>query len=247
MFVSFYLATFWIGLQARLPLFQWIAFISACAATAATIWLWHHGRWDLGLRALPVAAIRELAGGVAFAVVLIAAADALIVLFTPLFHARGTGFPWIETLTVFLPAALHEELVFRGYPYQLLRRWRPRVALVASSAVFAAMHAGNAGVTPLSLLNVFLGGVVLVLAYERHRRLWMPIGLHLAWNLMSGPVLGYGVSGFDISRSLFVTIVTGPPLLTGGAFGIEGSVLMTGMEVVAVAVLWRRGMFNVQC
>ncbi|HEV8660864.1 MAG TPA: CPBP family intramembrane glutamic endopeptidase [Thermoanaerobaculia bacterium] len=239
MFVSFYLATFWIGLSIGIPFFQWIAVISAVCATTATITLWHHGRWDLGLRVAPRVATIELLAGFFFAVALIGTADVLIIAFTPLHHVHGRGFPIAEALTVFLPAALHEELVFRGYPYQLLRRWKRWFAIASSSLVFAAIHAGNSDVTALALVNIFLGGIVLALAYERRRRLWMPIGLHFAWNMMSGPILGYEVSGFAARESLLTTVVVGPPLATGGGFGIEGSIVMTGLELGGILLLWR--------
>src|SRR5207247_1000410 len=149
LFVSFYLATFWIGLSAHVLYFQWIALISASCASVATITLWHHGKWDLGLRATPRVAWHELLGGILFAVALIGTADILIIAFTPLRHLRGHGFPLMETFTVFIPAALHGELVFRGYPYQLLRRWRRWFAIASSSLIFAALHAGNSDVTAL--------------------------------------------------------------------------------------------------
>lgn len=242
--MSFYLATIWIGLWAHIPYFQWIAVSAAAGATMATIRLWHSGQWTLGLEAPAVVAGRELIEGVLAAILLIGSADAIILLLTPVRHVPGRGFPFADLVLVFIPAVLHEELVFRGYPYQLLRRWRRWFAIPASSLAFAAAHAGNSDVTPLALLNIFLGGVVLVLAYERHQRLWMPIGLHLGWNLMSGPILGYEVSGFAPGQSLLVTVVTGPAVVTGGGFGIEGSVVMTGMEVAALVVLWKS---NAKC
>lgn len=224
--------------------FQWIALASACVATVATIALWNHGDWDIGLT--PRFAPRQLAIGALFAVALIGGTDLLILIATPLRHARGNGFPLIDTLFVFVPAALHEELVFRGYPYQVLRRFNRPLAIGASSLLFAGLHTGNDDVTALALVNIFLGGVILALAYERYQRLWMPIGLHFTWNLMSGPILGYDVSGFTSSRSLLLAVVRGPALLTGGAFGIEGSILMTGMEIVTIGVLsWRTK--NVEC
>jgi membrane protease YdiL (CAAX protease family) len=218
--------------------FQWVALLSACCATAATIGLWHHGQWTLGLplRFAP----REISIGAGCAVVLIGSADLLIMLLTPLRHVRGPGFPFTETLTTYVPAVLHEELVFRGYPYQLLRRFNRTFAIAGSSLLFAALHLGNDDVTALALLNILLGGIILALAYERYRRLWMPIGLHFAWNIMSGPILGYDVSGFTSQRSVLRAIVVGPPMLTGGAFGVEGSVLLTCVELAAIALLWTR-------
>ncbi|HEY8713206.1 MAG TPA: CPBP family intramembrane glutamate endopeptidase, partial [Thermoanaerobaculia bacterium] len=61
---------------------------------------------------------------------------------------------------------------------------------------------------------------------------------HFTWNILSGPILGYDVSGFTSSRSLLVSVVRGPAILTGGAFGIEGSVLLTVVEVVAAFLLF---------
>jgi membrane protease YdiL (CAAX protease family) len=222
--------------------FQWIALSSACCATVATIALWNHGHWDLGLS--PRFAPRELAFGALFAVALIGGADLIIMAVSPLRHIRGHGFPILDTIVLFIPAALHEELVFRGYPYQLLRGVNRPFAIVLSSMLFAGLHAGNDDVTWLALVNIFLGGVILALAYERYRRLWMPIGLHFTWNIMSGPILGYDVSGFTSSRSLLVAVVGGPAILTGGDFGIEGSIVLTAMEILFVALLWRISKFE---
>jgi len=241
--VCFYLATFWIGVWSGLAYFQWVALGSACCATWATIALWHHGRWDLGLA--PCVAPRELAIGAAFAVVLIGSADLLILALTPSHHFRGTGFPWGDAAAMFIPGALHEELVFRGYPYQIVRQFNRPFAIVASSLLFAGLHGWNSDVTALALINIFLGGVILALAYERYRRLWMPIGIHFAWNVLSGPILGYDVSGFTPGKSLLVAVLQGPAILTGGEFGIEGSIVLTVLEITAAALLWRRaGMLN---
>ena len=172
----------------------------------------------------------------------------LILALTASHHLRGTGFPWGQTAVMFIPGALHEELVFRGYPYQIVRQFNRPFAIVASSLVFAALHGWNSDVTVLALINIFLGGVILALAYERYRRLWMPIGLHFAWNILSGPILGYDVSGFTPGKALLVAVLQGPAILTGGEFGIEGSIILTVLEIGAAGLLWRRtGMLNVEC
>ena len=57
---------------------------------------------------------------------------------------------------------------------------------------------------------------------------------------MTGPVLGHEVSGYDGSATLWVERGGGAQWLTGGEFGIEGSVLMTVVEITAIAVLRRR-------
>jgi membrane protease YdiL (CAAX protease family) len=94
-------------------------------------------------------------------------------------------------------------------------------------------------VTHLGLLNIFLGGVLLGLAYARWERLWFPIGLHLAWNLMTGPILGHEVSGYESMHTLFIEKGEGATWITGGEFGLEGSAWMTVIEVTAIGLLAR--------
>ncbi|HVR38817.1 MAG TPA: CPBP family intramembrane glutamic endopeptidase [Thermoanaerobaculia bacterium] len=216
---------------------QWAALISVVVATAVMIPWWESSRWNLGLETRPLIATRELILGAAFAIALIGTCDLLIVLTTDVRHAAGTGFPWRELVLVFIPAAVHEELLFRGYPFQKLYRWKPAFAIVFVAFVFSAFHIRNKGIDALPLLNIFLGGILLGLAYARFERLWFPIGLHLAWNLMSGPILGHEVSGYVQAESVAITIERGPEWLTGAEFGIEGSAWMTAVEIAAIVVL----------
>jgi len=243
-----YLATFfclgYVAAAAGLPFFKWVSLLSIVVATAATIAIVDRGRWPLGLAAPPRRAIAELLAGVVFAVLLIAAADRLIALTSVLRHGRGGGFPWLELALVFLPAAVHEELLFRGYAYQKLRTWSRPGAIAITSALFAALHAGNWGVTPVAMINLLLAGVLLALAYERTRRLWLPIGIHLGWNVVSGPILGYDVSGYVAGTTVLTARVAGPAWITGGAFGIEGSLWMCVIEALAIVWLFRS---NAEC
>jgi membrane protease YdiL (CAAX protease family) len=235
--VSVYLATFVaFGLLFALRV-QWAGLVAAIVATLATIRVWERGRWAIGLATAPKNAFRELTLGVGFAAVLITACSALIILFTDVRQSFRGGFPTADLLLLFAPAALHEELAFRGYVFQKLRQWSRWGAIAISSAVFALMHGGNTGVSVLAVINIVIAGVLLALAYERYRRLWFPIGIHFAWNLMSGPILGYPVSGFIPKESVLAVVGSGTVLQTGGAFGIEGSVFMTVVEIAGIAVL----------
>jgi hypothetical protein len=235
LYVSALIGLFWL----RLFSFHWAALLAVIIATAATVGIWDRGQWRLGLFVHSRRAVTELAYGLAFATILIGLADLLVVMTTDVRHAWGRGFPSAQLLSVFLPAVVHEELLFRGYPFQRVWRMWPRVAVLGCSAAFAVMHLWNDYITPLAVLNIFLGGVLLSLAYARYERLWFPIGLHLAWNLMSGPILGYSVSGFGSEMTVLRVIGRGDPVLTGGPFGLEGSVWMTVLEGAAVVILWR--------
>ena len=240
LFVSFYVATLILLVWMRFPFQQWIGLVSAAVATILSILILDHGHWDLGLFVPPGLAFRDLAIGSLWGIALIGVAAVIVVLTTEVRHGPGRGFPWTEIAAVFLPAAIHEELVFRGYPFQKLARMNRTFAVLFVALVFAALHANNSSVTLLGLLNIFLGGVLLGVAFLRYGRLWFPIGLHLAWNLMTGPILGHEVSGYQGSETVLTESGHGPWWLSGGEFGIEGSVVMTVVELLAIALLTRR-------
>jgi membrane protease YdiL (CAAX protease family) len=254
-FGSVYLATFlacaWTTAALHLPLHQWDALLAVIVATAVSISVTEGGRWRLGLAAPPWIASRELLFGIGFAIALIAVCDLLVVATTDLRHVPGGGFPWGELIIVYLPAAVHEELLFRGYPYQKVRSVSRPAAIVFTAGVFALLHAGNAGVSPLAMVNLLLAGVLLALAYEVFERLWFPIGIHAAWNILSGPILGYNVSGYVSRTTVMETRGGGAEWLTGGHFGIEASIWMVVVEIAAIALLMkrtgRRGMLNGEC
>jgi membrane protease YdiL (CAAX protease family) len=214
--------------------------LAAITATMLTIRLEEHGRWILGIRIPPRTALRDMLLGCAAAAALIFAIDACVRLQLGFPITRGNGFPWLAMITTFIPAVIHEELLFRGYAYQKLRSRGVVVAILTSSVVFMLLHLHNDGVTLLGAINVLLGGVVLALMYELHRRMWLPFAFHLIWNVTTGPILGWPVGGYVASSSVFaVPPNAGAALLNGGAFGLQGSVVTTIAVTFAAAVLLR--------
>jgi len=141
--------------------------------------------------------------------------------------------------------AFWEELVFRGIIFRILEEglgtW---LALAFSAALFGLLHVGNenatffAVVTTTATAGVFLAGV-----YVLTRRLWIAIGVHYAVNLVQGPILGLPVSGRERS-GLVQSALDGPDLLTGGAYGIEASVIAACIGVALAVYVVRRGYVN---
>ena len=78
-------------------------------------------------------------------------------------------------------------------------------------------------------------GLLLGAAYMLTRRLWLAIGLHAAWNFTQGWVWSVPVSGGSAPNGLLLTRFHGPEWLTGGAFGLEASVV--ALAVVSLAGL----------
>ena len=131
-----------------------------------------------------------------------------------------------------------EELAARGYAYHALReRYGAAPANLATSAVFALLHAGNPGATPVAIANTFLAGVVLAASVERTQSLLPATIAHGAWNFAIACVLSVPVSGLELFHLGDVEI-TGPAAITGGAYGPEGSWLIQPM---LLWVLWGVG------
>lgn len=154
--------------------------------------------------------------------------------------AEPAGFEFIAStflgwLLLFLLQPFVEELIFRGFLMSLLARYfNIRVALVVSSVAFALVHAFNDGFSTIGFLTILVSGVLLGMLFLRSGRLWLPTGLHAAWNFVQGVVLGYPTSGVS-TYSLTEMQTTDPAWLSGGAFGFEGSVIAV---LVALAGIW---------
>ncbi len=112
-----------------------------------------------------------------------------------------------------------------------------------SAALFAGIHAGAFQGAWLPAVNVFSAGVLFCLAYGVSGNLWFPVSIHFAWNLLLGPVLGLTVSGTgELGLGWSVFSVDGPELFTGGAFGVEGGLvvtLTTAILITVLALFWR--------
>jgi len=136
-------------------------------------------------------------------------------------------------------AAFVEELLFRGYPFQVLEaRFGAPVAISATSLVFGALHAANPNFAPLPAVNITLAGALLGVAYWRTRSLWFVTGLHLGWNWVMA-VSELSVSGLPIDMPGYEPRLSGPVAWTGGAFGPEGGLLVTAVSILGTVWLWR--------
>lgn len=147
-------------------------------------------------------------------------------------------------LIVSLMAAVAEEILFRGILYRCLREAFGIIPAVSLSAlVFGGLHLFNKGATVTSALAIAIeAGLMLSLAFEWSGALWLPIGIHLGWNYVEGPILGGAVSGFA-TTGLFRIASPGPALWTGGAFGLEASlqaVILGGATAALFALAIRR-------
>jgi hypothetical protein len=178
-------------------------------------------------------------------------ATALIVLLAPLAAGLGTlvkspdpaeafsfgKFLYVSVLLLF--GAVGEELMFRGYAFQMvLRQAGPWATILPFGVLFAAAHMSNLNTSYLGLVNTGIWGVILGYSFYKSGDLWLPIGLHFGWNWML-PIFGVNLSGFTMNLSGYRIEWKAGSLWSGGAYGPEGSVLTTVAAVALTAWLWR--------
>jgi membrane protease YdiL (CAAX protease family) len=134
---------------------------------------------------------------------------------------------WLPILvTTGLMAGVTEEILLRGIVFRWLEElggsW---VALALSALLFGFLHAPNPNATLISSLSIALAaGVLLGGAYMLTRNLWLAVGLHAGWNVTQGLVWDVPVSGFALDGWVESRLV-GDPILSGGSFGLEASVI----------------------
>lgn len=146
-----------------------------------------------------------------------------------------------------LSSGIFEELLFRGVLFRIVEeRLGSWISLAVSSMVFGLVHLMNPTATLLGALFISVeAGILLAAAYMLTRRLWMSMGFHIAWNYTQSGIFSGVVSGGYALPGLIKPVIDGPPLLTGGAFGIESSViafvLCTATGVILLIMASRRG------
>jgi uncharacterized protein len=142
------------------------------------------------------------------------------------------------TLLFFAIAAAFEEVIFRGYPFQVLVEWIGAwPAIVITALLFAFLHGQNPNVSFLALANIFLAGVLLSIAYLRTRSLWFATGVHLGWNWTMASLFDFPVSGLNFDTPLYTGEPVGSDWWTGGAFGPEAGIVGTVVLLVGMIAL----------
>lgn len=153
----------------------------------------------------------------------------------------------------FVAVGVVEEILVRGYLLTNLaeglsgigpvtERGSIAIAVAATSGLFGALHLANPHAGLRSAAAITAIGVVFGWTYAVTGDLGIPIGVHVTWNLTLAAVWGFPVSGLAVPASVFATEVTGPALVTGGAFGPEAGLVMAVPLALAVLVTawWTR-------
>ena len=151
---------------------------------------------------------------------------------------------FIVSMMLFM-AAFDEELIFRGYILNNMmdstsNRW---IALAGSSLLFALLHSGNPSVwsTWVPMTELFAAGFILGISYTFTKNLWFPTFFHFGWNFFQG-LFGFEISGFNVDSWKIISHEnTGnvPDIVSGGAFGIEGSVITLSCTIICTYLIFK--------
>ena len=222
---------------AQLPLMAFksnVPIILGCIVLSALVLLAYYG-WiglteghkanDLPLHRLLPETCKGLLVGVFYFVIVVG-----IMMLIGVYRIQSFQFDAMTQLAqfcFFLTIAVGEEILFRGIVFRMIDvRWNTWVALIVSTLVFGLVHIVNPGATWWSTLAIALeSGLLLGAAYKFSGTLWLPIGIHWAWNYTQGNVFGFAVSGNEFGVSIITPHVEGHELLTGGIFGAEASII----------------------
>lgn len=212
-------------------------FTAAAVANAITLRIFERGQLaDIGLgwsrQSRRNLAIGLIGGILAGAVVLLVPIAVRVADITPVpkEHTQWPSILFISVVLLF--GAIGEEMLFRGYAFQVLvRAAGPFATILPISLIFAMLHSMNPDFTFLAGFNTFLWGVLLGYSFLRSGDLWLPIGLHFGWNWVL-PLMGVNLSGLTMEVTGYTMRWRIGGLWSGGAYGPEGGLLTTAIVVL---------------
>lgn len=140
-----------------------------------------------------------------------------------------------------------QELLARGYLYQMIKKKHNLIAaIIITTALFTFMHGGAFEAGPLAVLNVITMSILMTIVLEKYNSILAPIIIHYIWNLIGGLIFGV-ISLAEDYPSLINTISSGNKIISGGTFKLEGSIIVTIVNILfilSLLTLKKKGLKN---
>jgi membrane protease YdiL (CAAX protease family) len=173
-----------------------------------------------------VGVLRELGTGLLIGAFLVAAVIGMLAALGAyeVVGSNGWSMKLVTPLAEMVFVGVFEEILCRGILFRITEKslgsW---LALVISAVLFGLAHLAGAGAGVLAIVITVVAGAFFAAAFMVTRRLWLCIGMHIAWNYTLGTIFSVTVSGRE-SIGLLQGRLTGAEWVTGGQYGLEASV-----------------------
>jgi membrane protease YdiL (CAAX protease family) len=230
-------------MESVLPKETGVAWTNLVAALVCALGYWVYARrverrevTELGASGAPAEWARGAGLGVLLALITLAPLWA-----SGVYQVDGFGDSsrLLKQVPEMLLVSVIEELLIRGVMFRIAEQaWGSRRALVLSTLLFVAAHLPG----EISLMGVLVtaaASLAFTAAYQLSRRLWLPMGMHFAWNYLFSAVFSVPVSGHEAKGWLHGSM-SGHEWLSGGAYGVEASAMALLVWAFASAFLLHR-------
>jgi len=132
-----------------------------------------------------------------------------------------------------LMVAIGEEYYFRGYIYDLHKKYNSNWAIIINSLFFALIHLINPDsfskpvqFIVIEIINIFLLGILFSITRFYIKRIAMAIGIHFTFNIMQSIGFGFTNGGKQVTSITTIFPATNS-IWNGSDFGLESSAILT--------------------
>ncbi len=144
-----------------------------------------------------------------------------------------------------LGASITEEFVFRGVAMGLVeKKWGVKAAILLPNLIWSVLHIISSDFSDLTgtfirVASITYVGIIFSIITIKTNTIWNAVFLHSIWNYASTGILFISTKGKEESPLNFI-IASDNPLITGGAFGMDGSVIsMLGFSLLLASYLYK--------
>ncbi len=217
---------------------------SMFAGALILFWVLRVNKRDLRSLGLRVSAWPGFMRGVTFGFLMVFftfGATMLIDGFNFNFNPSYNIFVAIFLLFATLIESAAEEILFRGFLQTgVAAKSSLPVALVLQAVLFTATYGLTPNISVAAAISVFLMGIFYGLVFWLTDNLLMTIAMHFIWNFVTGPLLGISVTTVLLPTTLLTAYPAASDFISGGAYGIEASVVTIFVCLVACAIVgWK--------
>ena len=130
----------------------------------------------------------------------------------------------VKLFMTLVVAALIEDLFTRGLILRELENWLGTHIAIILVMIIETYHIFNPNTTLFSFFVSLCWGFTMSMLFIYTKRVWLPFFFHLGWNFAQ-PFYGSNLTGLDDMGRIIQSKFDGPILFTGGAVGIEDSII----------------------